>query len=69
MLDADEQAILFICCEHHTLACPRCDRQVAFHELLRSPATPEWYGCPGCRGDATSAVEAHTGTCHYFLTR
>jgi len=69
MLDADERAILFLCCENHMIACPRCGRQNPLHELVRKPSTPEWYGCPGCRGDTAGAVAAHTRNCHYFLTR
>ena len=69
MLDADERAILFLCCENHLIACPVCGQQHPLHALVRTPSAPEWYGSPGCRGDATSAVAAHTGSCHYFLTR
>jgi len=69
MLDADARAILFLCCENHVIACPRCGQRNPLHELVRTPAASEWYGCPGCRGDATGAVAAHTENCHYFLTR
>jgi hypothetical protein len=69
MLDADARAVLFLCCENHVIPCPRCGQSSPVHALVRTPAAAEWYGCPRCRGDATAAVEAHTGTCHYFLTR
>jgi hypothetical protein len=69
MLDADARAILFLCCENHVIACPRCGQRSPLHELVRTPAASEGYGCPGCRGDATDAVAAHTEHCHYFLTR
>jgi hypothetical protein len=69
MLDADTRAILFLCCASHVIACPQCGQRTPLRRLVRTPAAAEWYGCPGCRGDATAAVAAHTGSCHYFLSR
>jgi hypothetical protein len=69
MMDADERAILFLCCENHAIACPRCGRQHPLRDLVRTPSASEPYGCPACRSDATAAVAAHTRVCHYFLTK
>ena len=69
MLDADERAIIFLCCENHAIACLRCGRQSPLRDLVRTASTAEPYGCPACRTDATAAVAAHTRNCYYFLTR
>lgn len=69
MLDADERAILFLCCENHQIACPRCGQEHPLRALVRTATAPGWYGCPGCRADASAAVTSHTRSCHYFLTR
>jgi predicted RNA-binding Zn-ribbon protein involved in translation (DUF1610 family) len=69
MLDADERAILFLCCDTHGIACPRCGRHVLIGRLLRTPPASDRYRCPECRADATDAVVAHTRACDYFLSK
>jgi len=65
--DADDRAILLLCCSDHQVACQTCQETYRLRWLGRDEA--ERYSCPRCAGDLTGAVVAHTETCHYWVSR
>jgi len=69
MLDADERAILFLCCERHVVFCPECDRDRQIRALRQRPADPDRWLCPKCRRDLSASVLEHAKTCAYFVNR
>ncbi len=69
MLDADERAILFLCCENHPVSCAACGRERRIGSLRKRRSDPERWLCPKCRTDVTPGVVAHTRVCRYFLGR
>lgn len=66
-LDADERAILVLCCTQHVVACPSCRNTVRLG-WLGSMGRAQ-YPCPLCAADLAPVVVAHTRICTYFTTR
>ncbi len=66
-LDADERAILVLCCSQHVIGCPSCHNTLRLG-WLGSMGRDE-YPCPLCAADLASVVVAHTRTCAYFTRR
>ena len=69
MLDADERAILFLCCENHLVLCEVCGRERPMQTLRRRSSDPDRWLCPKCRHDVSGKVLEHTRACRYFSQR
>lgn len=65
--DPDARAILFLCCSAHVVRCQKCQNTYRLGSLPRTD--PGLFPCPLCGFDITPAVEAHTATCAYWLSR
>ncbi|MGH7392641.1 MAG: hypothetical protein ACREM3_24760 [Candidatus Rokuibacteriota bacterium] len=65
--DADDRAILFLCCSEHLVGCRVCEQTYRMRWL---PRTALWrFSCPGCAFDLTPEVVRHTQTCWYWASR
>jgi len=69
MLDADERAVLFLCCENHLVLCEVCQRERAMQTLRRRLSDPDRWLCPKCRHDVSPKVLEHARACRYFSER
>lgn len=65
--DADDRAILFLCCAEHVVSCPGCRNSFRLRWL--GPMDVDRFPCPLCPDDLTATVIAHTKDCIYFVNR
>jgi hypothetical protein len=66
-LDADNRAILFLCCENHVIPCQRCQDTYRLGWVLRGDRGT--LSCPRCGNDLTAMAAAHAQACHYWSNR
>jgi hypothetical protein len=66
-LDADERAILILCCSQHVIGCPSCRNTLRLGWL--GSMGHDQYPCPLCSADLAPVVVAHTRSCTYFTAR
>ena len=66
-LDPDTQAILFLCCSHHVVACQQCQSTYRLSWIPRVDRGV--FPCPLCGNDLTPTVVAHAQTCRYWANR
>jgi hypothetical protein len=66
-LDADNRAILFLCCEKHVIPCQKCQDTYRLGWISRGDRGT--LACPRCGTDLTAIAAAHTQGCHYWANR
>jgi len=66
-LDADERAILFLCCSQHVLNCPACRNTFRLGWL--GPIGRDAHPCPMCGAELGPVIVAHSRTCDNFAAR
>ena len=64
LLNATNQAILFLCCSHHVVPCQKCQNTYQFRWIPRAGA--DVFPCPLCGNDLTPTVVAHAQVCRYW---
>jgi len=66
-LDADNRAILFLCCEKHVIPCQKCQDTYRLGWIPRRDRGT--LSCPRCGNDLTAMAAAHAEACHYWANR
>ena len=66
-LDADNRAILFLCCEKHVIPCQKCQDTYRLGWIPRGDRGT--LSCPRCGNDLTAMAAAHAQACHYWANR